>query len=188
MKCKFILGTIALSLLSASSFALQIENGKLINHKEWTSGKVSGFIKDVKVAKNKFDTLRQMKTNADTNEGILAANRIYVPLSPQVDQSTDISGFSELYLENYGQTMQNYEINSQLCIFKPQNPTPSDCVVTTDTVQLNPGGFVLMGRMPKLTTVLAESGMYTSMLYTVISKPNSSTVFATYATDFLYVT
>src|SRR6185503_20154841 len=111
---------------------------------------VTGSVKDMKISKHKLAVMKQMQSlsnfNRDHEEAIAAANTVSAPDSASVNDSIDIAGFSSVFFVNHGAETQNYEIKTALCLIKFGEHEPQECLFSTDTVELNPGGFAMIGK------------------------------------------
>ena len=126
MKYKLMLGFILSSLLSANSFAIQINGGKLLSHKEWTKGNViKSSFKDVKPSDVlNIPSLQRLQQNEGSN-WIFAYGNVVPLVETSVPVNTDVtlSGNSHVYIFNHDTVQRTYTTVSytHLDVYKRQD-------------------------------------------------------------------
>jgi hypothetical protein len=184
MKGKFVLSVMIISMFSVDANALEIKKGKLIEHKEWTTGNVQGFIKEkIKDTKDKLISLQQlqvmnMSESVPHEDNILVSNKIDTINIP-LGSASEIPGYVNVDITNFTSTPQIYNITSKLCVI--HIPDYDDqCFLTSDKIQLDPNGNNYMYRSMILSyQFVDQDGWYFAELSTSVKKDNSDTVFTT---------
>ena len=179
MKRKLLLALAFGSLVSSNVFSMEIVNGKLLDHKQWTTGNVKAVVKNINADPKKIERLlSQHKDNSHVD--INAAARFPFGLMPMilVGQSTLIEGQAEALIFNDTSTVERFVVLNTVC--SDDVPLGSQSQIHSITcsndqshVMLEPHGYFLLGQYPGMTISYKEAGTYdVSVGITVISDNN----------------
>ncbi|MFZ2315031.1 MAG: hypothetical protein WAW86_05155 [Gammaproteobacteria bacterium] len=155
MKKKILFGLALTTVISANSFALEITNGTLLDHKETIKGNIQGTFlsikKDTAANTNKSFSPRNVESNY-----ISGNMEIIKPKKDDAEVGSDITftGFSKIYIWNGSSYKQTYTItkNADTCFFKsPDSFCQVETVSSIDVVSLSPGGSITDLSTPKVT-------------------------------------
>lgn len=161
---KTLLATIGLvSLVSANAFAADIAGGKLMSHKEWTTGAVSKAVfKDSKVNVKKPvlpPKLNKFNNQTDLNQYVFSWSKVtdFDPGDGNI-LGAYTSALYANFLENYTDTQQVYNVSRTICLIKTKDMAISylGCAYSTDQYFLDPHGYVSTGNSVSLYASLGE--------------------------------
>lgn len=173
MKGKIILGLSVIALaVGSSGYAMEITKGKLLSHKEHSTGKIKATMKEMK-----FDVKKEI-ANFKAAGSLVQDNgdRIYVKenmydASGITGQDTDLSGSSHIYIVNNTDTNHTYTINTIICAEQDA------CNYITDVIDLDPAGVAVAVRAPTITFSYDTAGEYQIGLASMISREDEDSVF-----------
>lgn len=151
MKIKFLLACVVMATLSTNASALQIHKGKLLSHKEWSTGKAKLSLAKAIIAK------RSLKDNTDGTWSSLTSE--IHPATGLVNQMIAIKNEANIYLQNNSDHEQTYELRFSICAMPAKDSY--DCVDTWDTIQLQPGGHFSDPDALVLNIAFDQPGEYT---------------------------
>ncbi len=166
---------ITLVSTAANTFAMQIENGKLLSHRD-TTGKNARFtFKETKIDVDQFLKSRPQirRDSAIANEYISVTTKlapISILSSPDhsINQVT-ISNSSDnmLMIMNFTADVQAYKISHEICFAPFTNTDNITCSGYTDEVVINPNGYAFSIGDSSLYTHLTP-GKYIALISTTI--------------------
>ncbi len=136
-----VIAIVSVALASTSSFALDITNGQLLQHKEWTIGKVLK-ASQKEMPQNKrlqqlLNASQKQAANPQNTDEILAL--AYVPdVIVTENQPITVAGDSGIDVVNHSTKKMNYTLQSSLCVFTSLGIL--DCTKSEDEISLNAGG------------------------------------------------
>lgn len=153
MNKKLFVGAIAV-VLSANSFAFDIYKGKIVSHKEWTTGNVSAVLKkaDLKSA------LLKMKKQDQDN---FAYSYLFAKISNAtgvVGVPTEVAGGHDIYVQNDTASSKVYNYNINVCV--NTSAQESSCAFYFDEITLEPGGYFSNAAEPAVMVKFNQSGDY----------------------------
>lgn len=188
MKRKILVGLSLIYLATTASYAMDIQGGKLISHKEWTTGSVKALFADTKkdFKANISRKMRNLPSAIEQHDGIVLANSM-PDQQGVVGEETPVVGFVSGYIENLTSTQQTYTINSFICSNMGLGQE-SDCANSTDIIQLNPNGFINLNKNITMSNVYKLAGNYWTVTGATVKKDGMSTMFASYAEGYLEIT
>lgn len=176
---RVILGLILIIELVSTAFAFKIHNGRLTEHREWTTGNAVLRVKDttdedqVKPVKLIFNETK--KDNFTENkDGIELHNKVFTDdKAGVVGTETVINGYVSVYIENfYSYTAKTYKIYSNFCLGE-------NCAKSSYTIQLDPGGYFEFGVKRAAFFNFALPGHYKAILASLVDSDDLPSVFAT---------
>lgn len=187
-----VFGLILGTLVAKSSFAIVIHNGNLIEHREWTTGKVAVQEKVLAHdAKTDLMTLRaSQKSHSESIEGmdgILLVNKLF-GTEGFTEQKTDIEGGIEAYIENNSLSSQIYKVSINFCITSIKGKSTDDCAHSSYQIQLDSGGYAELATKRTLSHTFGVAGIYKATLATLAERENLSSYFATYDKGYVSIT
>jgi hypothetical protein len=162
MKHTLILRFALLSLLSANCFAIQINGGKLISHKEWTKGNViKSFFKNIESSAALNIPLNRLHQNDGINW--ISASSTTTPFpqtSIPVKTDATFTGNSNMFIENDDPIQKTFTIISTLFVNPPciSGLCPTIILSSEDVVTLDPYGTLKIDKNPTLTTNFTTTG------------------------------
>lgn len=178
------------STVSATSFAMEIENGKVIDHKEWITGNAKGFFNPNNKNRegellqlNLFKSQLKQKLVKQIDELIYLSNEI-LPLNLNGPISTntvvDFHGDAFGVLANSTSSIQEYATSYHFCIFDTSKDyVPLACLEGTDQYRLYPQAINYMSSNPVLSYVFTEPGTYYLSLRTSATRNHATLSFET---------
>ena len=154
-----------------TSYAMSIENGRLISHKEWNTGQFTSTFLDIEsdlkqklLEKQLFESLNQNSYPGNVN---VTDNLSNTQLSGTTSQPTTINGTSNITMSNMSPTSQTYTITTKVCVVSDSFPV--QCANANDVVQLDTQGVANINRLPSLVLTLPTAGNYVTIIGTDIS-------------------
>lgn len=145
------------AIASANSFALELYKGRVINHKEWTTGNVKATFKDsMKNATSQFKN--KMMTKSDSTYASIYSNGLNTKGATGVPVT--INGNHSIYVMNDTQAAQQYNYTLSICANTSENTT--QCAYYYDEIQLEAGGYVVVDKAPVLEVKFSQPGIYKS--------------------------
>lgn len=179
MKKKFLAGLILISAISANSFAMEIPNGKLIKHREWTTGNIkSASFKQTKM-KQAFDFKRLQSNDNRSSFALMKNNRLGA--FTRSDGATYLYSDNDIGLYNFSQNQQTFDVKISMCTQDSENYS-FNCYDTSDTISLEKNSR-LDYRMSPIITLTLKPGHYTAVVGINITNVSDTTSYGTYAVD-----
>lgn len=189
MKRKLLLGFILASLVSTNGFAAEITHGKLISHKEWTKGNITGTFKSTK-AKLRASLHPISATPNDNDSSYVFVQNLVSDstLQATVNQDINLRGYNSINIFNNSSVQKTYTITSDFVISPPCNDTlcPINEITSQDVITLDPnGGIYESVAMPTATQNFSASGQASYYISTSIQQMNgdASPMFGTYSNN-----
>jgi len=171
MKGKIILCASLVALLSANSFALEIYKGRIVSHKEWTTGDAKVVYKPA----NKNTLIKFKQQRMQSQEGASGYVSTYIDQT-QGATSTPIyiNGSHYFYIINNTSSTQTYNYTLETCAFDSANT--AKCAYYFDAVQLEPNGYLEEVNEPQLQVQFDKAGTYQTFASAYVQNyDNSST-------------
>lgn len=176
----FILGSVVMK----SSFAMVIQHGAIIDHREWATGNTPIQMKEHPHHGNKKfikSFLHHKKDLFGDREGIILANRIEDGLEGAVGTDTEMGGTLKVYIENFTQIAQTYRIASNFCITSALDLDMNPCYHSIYKFELAPHGIFELDVARGFIYNFPHAGTYAAGFYLTADRENGATDFATYA-------
>jgi hypothetical protein len=154
MKLKSLVILTAL-LLTANAYAMEIHNGHLVSHKEWTTGGAK-----MMVTAQKSQHKAAMLSSKKLTTGALYAN-VFNSLDiakGTVGNPIDIKSIHGIYLSN--QTEQTHQYFYIFGVCAQVEDHRELCGYYNDVVELQPGGYVGVDEQPYLQVAVNKPGEY----------------------------
>ena len=179
MKRKSLLiATLVSALTIGNCFAMEITKGKLLNHKEFTTGDAKIVFQDKNFKMN--DKLKELQNKYfDTLGDYIGVLGNIDNESTTVNQPIDIKGAAEIAVSNDTSVIQTYKIVTTLATWTPDNGMITGTSV--DTVSLEPSGSISLLRKPILSYSFDKAGNYTTYIMVAAQKENDATIFRSFA-------
>lgn len=181
MKFKLVVGLLFSALVSANSYAMEINGGKLISHKEWTKGNViKSSFQDVKEAQ----ALSFNHTQSEDGPWIFAKSKAHPFLEKNVVVNTNATFMGEnlVYIFNSDSVQRTYTITTVLLVQSPcQNPDdvcPIASTTAKNIVTLDPHGMMKVTLAPTLTTQFSVAGTAKSWVQSEVTTNDTTIHFA----------
>jgi hypothetical protein len=180
MKGKLLLGFTLISIANSSGYAMEIVKGKLLSHKETTTGEAKFVVKDIKLDMNKrLNKLKAKKLFVQDNkyDFISIINHAY-PAFGVVGDGVIVSGNADIAIDNNTFTTHTYTASTILCSMV--SAEMNICGFATDKFQLDPGGHAYSNRMPSLTMTYNTPDIYDTFVSSNVVRDDGETQFASY--------
>ncbi|OAI46606.1 hypothetical protein AYO45_06250 [Gammaproteobacteria bacterium SCGC AG-212-F23] len=203
MKIKWLTCFLITTALSANTFAVDITKGRVLEHKEWTTGNARIFFNNAnakkavafssqhhqlkKAANNDTDTasFRDDNDNAPTSY-VYAGTQ---PASGVVGKSVDIKGENFAYVVNTTNQKQLYYYYSSLCVMSAHpSPNQNDCAYYRDSIELDPAGEANFSEGPVLQVVMDHADNFKTTIITGMNGVGGTTQLSSEASGVLTVT
>ena len=169
---KILISAVFLSVMSSSSFALEIYKGQITKHKEWNTGNAKVFFKQGSVK----NTLATEALKMDQSYAYVASNA--EPGEGKVGEPVTVKGNHNLYVMNNTKSTQTYFYTLSLCAETTSHT--SQCGYYQDEIQLEPNGYFNASEEPVLQIKFDKPGSYkTSVASHLNSSYDSPTVMQT---------
>lgn len=195
MKAKLLLGLIFTSIVSINSYAMEITKGKLISHKEWTTGNITGSFKEIIKGKNsKFSLLplqNQKNLELPTNLSVVMASSYAYENNGLTGTDIIFTGSSYAIIYNKTSSPQTYRIITNFSLHFDEhsgngnnnnnNSGMNDSVTSEDVVTLDPQGEFFSMRHPVITKNFAMPGYGYTVIETNVYPEGKEAVFRTYS-------
>lgn len=176
---RIILGLILVIDLTGFAFAFKIHNGRLIEHREWTTGSAVLRVNDTTGKDQKKSiklVFKEMKKDifSENKNGIMLYNKVFASdETGVVGAETVVSGRVGIYIENfYSNIAKTYKIYSNFCLGE-------HCARSTYEIQLDPGGFFEIGAKRTVTFNFETPGYYKATLMSSVESDDLPSIFAT---------
>ncbi|OGT44199.1 MAG: hypothetical protein A3F42_04150 [Gammaproteobacteria bacterium RIFCSPHIGHO2_12_FULL_37_34] len=165
MRKKIILG-FAIASMATSAFALEIYKGRLITHKEWTTGNAKGFFKASKM----IPELKAKGLDAEHSYSYIYSYAASIKSS--VNTPVNVSGENYISLYNDTRTKELYHYTFSVCARNSDHT--AQCAYYYDEIELEPGGYANSAEQPILQVTFAKPGNYNGWASTSLSKDQES--------------
>lgn len=179
---KGLTGLALLLELSSSAYAFNIHNGRLIEHREWTTGPDKLQVKDIDQTRHsKNGIANRMRVHmTQGKDGIGLINKVY-DQSGSIGSQTLVYGYLETYIENLNSTTSKiYTINSNFCL-------DLNCALTSYKIQLDPGGYFDLQTKRVLTQTFDDSGHHLLELASMVDNDELTHTFGAYDRAYLHI-
>jgi hypothetical protein len=153
MKLTPIIGIALAAAISSNAFAVEVTKGKVLKHKEWSTGKVKASY--AKGSKTLAAMKQKIKLDGPVPTYTFAETR---PVSVNAGDTFSISNDSFTFIHNNTSEVHYYTMESSICVERTDNAV--ECVYSWDYVELQPDGDITAVSMPTLTTSFADAGTY----------------------------
>lgn len=154
MKGKLLLGLVLVTI-TTSSFALEIDKGRVINHKEWTTGNAKGFFKPGKM------TNEMMKGQGWHGNSSYSSLYSYASSTQgTVNTPVNIEGDNYIYAHNDTEKDEIYHYTFSICAHNSDHT--AQCAYYYDELVLQPGGSASSSEIPSLQVTFTKPGKYRS--------------------------
>lgn len=172
---KLIASVVLLSLTGASAYAMEISKGKLLSHKEWTTGNVikSSFLEVNKKQNTLLSSIWSKNTLGSKVipmdiDVLFTGARIFAGqmLPGVVGEEVTLFGFTRHAIDNRSASMQTYQLYSTLCAQTGMGT--GTCATSEDDVSIEPGGYIAIERRPNMTVSYDEPGTYNVAVFSAI--------------------
>lgn len=171
MKTKLLVSAILVSL-TTSAFAIEITNGKLISHKEWTTD--NSIKLAVKPSDKNLNLAILKKSGSYLPEYIFIRDDLDKTMKVVVGSEIKLSGTTMTFISNSHTTPHKYKIVTEIC-----GALPSDiCGHTEDVVTLNPYGTIQLNSAPTLSINYDTAGSRYILLSTQVIRDNEELKFS----------
>lgn len=182
---RIITGFVLAIPLVSSSFAFDIQHGKVIEHREWQTGKGLLQIKDKALnSRGKPSTLmlKSMQQNIGIGAkkaGVILQNRLSQTDAVNVGEDGFAEGNIYIYIENHNPSNSaRYTIYSNFCLM-------DQCALSSYLIELEPDGYFSLNVKRTLSYELETEGYYPIGLYTVVDGADLNADFATFDQGYL---
>lgn len=182
MKLKPIFALSLAAIVSTNCMAIEITKGKLLSHKEWSTGKVSSF-SNIITKSNRLQVppaILNKKVDPDAVDRIYASSQIN-KVESIAGKGTTISGYAQTMITN-GTETHFYDVTTRLCTGKANGNVDDNCVIIHDSFMLDPSGEARISPNPQLTLAL-DPGYYGVDLNTIIVRDNTNVTFTSYSSN-----
>lgn len=185
MKYKLLL-TAAIFSFSTMGAAMELTHGKLLSHKEWTTGNAKGTFANtsLKPQTHIHPLFKKPHVSLDTTISASVWDKVDSTPTGQVGKPVETDGFSAVNLINSNTEEQTFSIYSELCAW--DETAQIGCVHSLDQVVVKPQDVASVYRYPQLTLTYTTPGQYSIWLLTDVS--TGSALFQTNADGTVIIT
>lgn len=146
-----LLAVVLATVMGSSAYAMNVVNGRLLQHKELATGGAVGYILQGK--DQGVDTKRAM--DMTTHDVVSEMGHS----TAQVDQMIELPNQHRIFFVNDTKKTKTYEYGQRICAHFDANM--SECMISTNNVELQPGGYVFDTSRPVLQTHFTKPGVHT---------------------------
>lgn len=140
----------AIALAGTQAFALEIVKGKVVEHKEWSTGHIKSVIKNTSIPDAK------LKKPFDKDSEWAA---LYLDIQHgTVGQPVTWAPHAFIHHSNMTEANEKISYFVGACVWMTLNDI--ECTYYSDTVELQPGGTIYGGGVPEVTTTFDQAGTY----------------------------
>jgi hypothetical protein len=181
MKIKLLVSMAIAAAVGSNAFALEISKGKLISHKEWSTG---GAIASSQPGSKTLESVMRrhksmLKSENSVSYYFLEAET--APATGRVGEPVSVSNNAFVYARNDTSETQTYNYNFSICTNKSDHII--ECVYAGDVIELLPGGFFSNTAQPVLTVKFDKPGSYSTMADSIVYVNNVKSSFSTSIAD-----
>lgn len=164
MKITHIICAAITAAVSANTFAIEIHKGKLISHKEWsTGGAMTAFVAGTKTKQ----TMMQAHKQVSDGSSYAYLESEFRPVSTLTGRVVELKNDAGVYIANNTDQTETYQYFVSICLERFTGM--AECVHSRDFVELAPGGAFSLSNLPVLRAKFEQPGNYTvyadSVLY-----------------------
>lgn len=150
------------AFISSQVYAVEIFKGKILQHKEWSTGQAKAVFKEVKNL--------NLKANLNNSSAMMTTSLADI-VHGTVGIPVEVKGVSSGSIRNQTESVQTYYYNATVCA--ETNPFNTDCIYYNDKIELQPGGHLYIeGLQPSLSISFAEAGEHAIYVVTEIDDAN----------------
>lgn len=167
MKHKLILGLIVSSTVSMQSYALEIHGGKLISHKEWTTGNaIQSFSKELSSSGLSRVPLHDVQQNENISVVVSSHTDPLNDINISTNKEVIFTGSDNVWITNNSDIQKVYTVTAALLTtamcsihtpIPPSNYRPAASKMAEDVIILDPKGSVWMNKGLSLTTSFGDA-------------------------------
>lgn len=189
MKGRLVSVAILAAFASVSTVAGPVIKGKLISHKEWTTGGAKWTFKEVlpsfhvkkKVFGLRDNNLSKQFIDASSRITTATIKHVQIPDGSSADY-IDVEGKSHVFIMNMTSAPVSYIVMRYVCVSNIPDNAEDDqdddqvtslpaaaCGFSTDEMSLDPQGYFSSDTLPGFVWVSAAPGMYSVEIKTRIS-------------------
>ena len=156
MKMKLLISAVIAAAVCSNAFALHITKGKLISHKEWTTGNaIASYQPGTKTLQSMKRTLAKLDVNPSTPIFLASETRNAVA---HVGERVSVNNNAFIWVKNNTESTRNYYYNFNICATKSDSII--ECVYAYEQIELEPNGEFNNALSPELTVKFNEPGVY----------------------------
>lgn len=157
MKIKLLVSMAIAAAVGSNAFAVQITKGKLVSHKEWTTGgAVAAYLPGTKSLDSLLRDKSMMKQTRIQPYHYVSADT--APVHGLVGEALSISNDAYVYAYNGSNEIQKYSYTFDICTNRSEHI--NECVYTFDEIELQPGGNFYNASQPVLKVKFDKPGTY----------------------------
>lgn len=168
MKGKTTLALVCISIASTSALAIDIQHGKLLKHKEWTTGNVT---KTAFTVKPSSELLKLKKPVQATN--LSSSDHFGMSYSKgnnavgNQNERGEVTGFHAIQIHNSSNGSQRYRFDFSICAETSSNTTA--CSFYSDEIELDTGGIAMVALDSIIDPLFTDSGDFKTFSSTFLS-------------------
>lgn len=151
MQFKQIVMAVLLAGIGGHAFANEMYKAKVVEHKQWvTGGSQQSFAVNGSGPVNRFLFVDNQEVNAVTtiiNSG-----------EARVSQSATLNSFAYVMLHNSSKVEEHYLVDMKVCTDTELHQ--QYCLNYHDVVNIAPGGFYMLDKLPRLVRAYSKPGLY----------------------------
>lgn len=147
MKFTTLVGAVCAAVIFSQAYALQIHKGRLISHKEWSTGNaIPAFLPG---------TLHAKKSLMEAPIQVLAETGSE---SVRIGDSVSVGNNALIQVLNNSNEIKSYVASLEFCAFLQNHIT--DCMFSEDIVELEPYGDLDLAKKLLLTLKFTKAGVH----------------------------
>lgn len=156
-----LLAVVLAGVVTTNASALEIHKGKIIAHKEWTTGIAKGSFKSKALVKKNVEDMGNFYVYTNAQGGKAQAGIV-----------TTINGQTQVFIQNASNETKQYSYNMSVCSDTTEHT--ASCVLSFYTIEVEPNGDFSDSSTPELRLIYDKAGKYNTYVNTFVSTNLSS--------------
>jgi hypothetical protein len=189
MQSRFLLSLICF-FATTVTFSMNANIGKIVTHKEWSTGKMKVIFKEKEEKQSLLltnDNLKEISPNGD----YIFVNDTMPKIATTLKDDEALMGESNITIANNTSSNQTYTFKTMLCLGNYDEDghyITTSCSTAKDVFNLYPDSIFSMTIQPHLLLKDISSGSYIATIYTEIKRDGQESVFASNAYGKIIIT
>ncbi len=156
MQIKLFISAIAAAAMASNAFAVEIKNGRLLSHKEWTTGSATAsFSPGTKTLQDILRKHPQMKSISSLPTSVASDAR---PTTGRVGETIAANNDGFVFVVNDTEETREYRYTILMCAQKTDNM--QECAYSFDHIELEAGGVFYASKLVALKVKFDKPGLY----------------------------
>lgn len=171
---KILIGLLVSCIASSSIFALEITQGKLLRHKEWTTGNIIKATYTTKANLFSADIEKLISKKDHISSSIYTFSGTDTQNGKVLEPATAI-GYSSVMMMNGSKNTKTYLYTLETCITPVEGQY--NCAIYQDTIDVEPNSMAFRTENPSIQFTFDKAGAYPVAVKAIVEElktPSSS--------------